>query len=165
MTLTFQFSRPDLETESLINKVISVGIMKDTRSEISHVDLMTDEGTLIGAHIGDGIQERAHDYMKFGLRILVKIPVSDEQKTKALVYARSMIGTSYDSLSICGIAFGDARLHDTSKLICSSFHTLTVREANIVRVAKDAWQVSPEELRLVLTAMVGAEETRIEGAA
>lgn len=162
-SVTFQFSRPDLNSESLTDKIISEGIMKETRSEISHVDLITDKGTLLGAHIGGGIMERPNDYMVFGLRIQVAIPVMDEQLSKALTYARSMIGTSYDSMSIYGIAFGDARLHDTKKLICSSFHTLTVREAAIVVVAKDAWQVSPEELRMVLTAIPGAVEKRIDG--
>jgi hypothetical protein len=161
--LTFQFSRPDLAKSSFVDKIISTGIMKETRSEISHVDLLTADGTLIGAHIDSGIRERPGNYTEFGLRIRVTIPVTQEQADRALAYARRMIGTPYDTLSICGIAFGDARLHDATKLICSTFHVLTVRAANIVVVAKDAWQVCPEELRLILTAIPGAVEKRIEG--
>lgn len=164
-TITFQFSRPDFTSERLADRIISEGICKETRSEICHVDFVTPDGTLIGAHINGGVQERKPDYEKFGLRIQVTIPATEDQAAAALAYARSKIGTAYDSKDIAGIAFGDARLHDSSKLICSCLGSDIVDNSQyrIVRVAKDHWQVSPEELRIALTAFPGAVEKRIEG--
>jgi hypothetical protein len=163
-SVTLQFSRPDLEKEKWSQRIVSEGIMKETRSEICHVDIVTPEGTLIGAHIEDGIRERQPDYQAWGLRIRVTIPATEEQAAKLYAYARSMIGTPYDSKDILGIALGDARLHDSAKMICSGFASEAIdTQSGIVRVAKDHWQVSPEELRMVLASQPGAVEQRIEG--
>ena len=163
-TVTLQFSRPDPHAEGFMDRAISAAICKETRSEICHVDIEMPGGTLVGAHIRDGIQERPADYERWGLRIRVTIPVSLKQQDDLYRYALSMVGTGYDALDIAGIALGDARLHAEGKMICSGFGAVAVDEkAHIVRVAKDHWQVSPEELRLVVTAISGAMETRIEG--
>lgn len=160
-TVVLQFSRPDFNAESVFQRMISVSICKETRSEICHVDLEVD-GMLIGAHMDGGIQSRPQDYQKWGLRIRVELQVTQEQKDAFSAYAKSMIGTGYDVESICGITLGDSRFHDTDKLICSAFAARAVDEkSHIVRVAKDYWQVSPEELRMVVTAIPGATETRI----
>lgn len=164
-SLTFQFSRPDFKSEGLLDRAVSEGICKETRSEICHVDFMTPEGTLIGAHCSDGVQERQPNYEKFGLRIRVSFLVAESEAAAAMAYAKSKIGTKYDSKDIAGIALGDARIHDGSKLICSEFASDILDNATfrIVRIAKDHWQVSPEELRIALTALPGAIEQRIEG--
>lgn len=160
--VTLQFSRPDFGSERSWDRLISEGICKETRSEICHVDVMAPEGTLIGAHIGGGIQERPNDYEKWGLRIRVTVPASDEQAAAFHAYVRSMIGTPYDVKDILGIALGDSRLHDAGRMICSGFASVAIDEkSHIVRVAKDHWQVSPEELRIALTAVPGAVEERI----
>jgi hypothetical protein len=161
--LVLQFSRPDEALQNIHSRMVSTSIRKITRSEISHVDIEMPGGTLIGAHIEDGIRERAADYQPWGLRIRVAIPVTEAEEIAVYAYARSMIGTAYDVESIMGIAAGDARFHDPDKMICSSFVTVALDKARIARVAKDYWQVSPEELRLVVTAIPGATETRIEG--
>jgi hypothetical protein len=162
--VTFQFSRPDFQGEEPWKRLISQAICKETRSEICHVDIVTLQGYLIGAHMSDGIQLRAPDYQKWGLRIQVTIPATEEQADKLYAYARTMLGTRYDVKAILGIALGDADLHDASKMICSGFAAVAVDEkAGLVRIAKDHWQVSPEELRIALTAQSGAVEKRIEG--
>lgn len=167
-TVTFQFSRPDFASENPWDRMVSEGICKMTRSEICHVDLVVpkDDGsyTLMGAHSAGGYQERAADYQKFGLRIRVSIPCTDEQAEAIYAGAREMIGTPYDTRDIEGIAFGNAALHEEGKLICSGAATVLVDEkAKLLRIAKDHWQVSPEELRIALTAQPGAVEERIEG--
>jgi hypothetical protein len=164
-TLTFQFSSPALSSEKLLDRMVTEGIEKLTRGEISHVDYVTPQGTLIGAHLNGGVQERAADYEKFGLRIRVTVPVTAEQAAAALAYARSKIGTSYDAEDILGIAIGDSRLHDAHDLICSCLaaNILDNEIYRIYRVAKVHWQVSPEELRFALTMLPGAVEERIEG--
>ena len=162
--ITLQFSCPDLASESALQRIITDGIIKETRSEICHVDIETPEGTLIGAHIEDGIRERPHDYQAWGIRLRYTIPTSQEQAELALAYARRMIGTAYDVRSIFGICLGDARLHDASRLICSSFAATAVDDASgIVKVDKVKCLVSPEELRMVVAAVVGAVFVRVDG--
>jgi len=164
-TITFQFSQSDTSSEKFLDRLVTKGIDKLTRSEISHVDFVTPEGTLIGAHITGGVQERPADYEKFGLRIQVIVPVTDWQQTAALEYARSKIGTKYDAEDILGIAIGDSRLHEAKDLICSCLGSNIVdnEKFRIVWVAKDHWLVTPDELRMVLTSQPGAAEKRIEG--
>lgn len=79
--------------------------------------------------------------------------------------AQSFVGTSYDVKDILGIAIANANLHDAHKLICSgaAAELLDNDQYRIVRIAKDHWQVSPEELRMVLTSQPGATEERIQG--
>jgi hypothetical protein len=162
-SVTLQFSRPDFASEQPWNRLISEGICKETRSEICHVDAVMPEGTLIGAHIGGGIQERPADYQKWGLRIRVTIPATEGQASIFYAYARAMLGTKYDVKDIFGIALSDARLHDANKMICSGFATVATLKAALGRVAKDWWLISPEELRIAWTAFAGAIEARTEG--
>jgi hypothetical protein len=162
--IVLQFSRPDDFGRSPHSRMISAAICKATRSEICHVDIEMPGGSLIGAHIEDGILERPFNYQPWALRIRVAIPTTSGQQQDVYAYARSKIGTPYDVESIIGIASGDARFHDPGKLICSSFAALAVDlKSRIVRVAKDYWQVSPEELRIAATATFGAIERRVDG--
>ncbi|HEV7521302.1 MAG TPA: hypothetical protein VGP89_09400 [Candidatus Angelobacter sp.] len=162
--LVLQFSRPDDAQRNAHSRMISSAICKATRSEICHVDIEMPGLSFIGAHIEDGIQERPFDYQVWALRIRVAIPATDAQLKTVYEYARAMIGTPYDVESIMGIAAGDGRLHDPSKLICSSFAKLAVDEkSRVLRVAKDYWLVSPEELRIAATAAYGAVEQRVVG--
>jgi hypothetical protein len=164
MTVTLQFSTPDLAHQNFQDRLVSTGIKKMTRSEISHVDLVMPDGTLLGAHMTNGIQRRPADYEKFGLRIRVTVPASDPQQAAFYGYALSMTGTPYDVETIVGIATGDARKHTPGKMICSEFAAYAVDDhSGICRVAKDKWQVSPEELRIALMALPGAVEERIIG--
>lgn len=145
-----------------MDRAISGSICKETRSEICHVDIVTPEGTLIGAHIKGGIQERPADYETWGLRLRVTLQVSEEKAATFHAYARSMIGTPYDSRDIFGIALGDARLHVDGKMICSQFAAVASDDkSGIVLVDKDKWQVSPEELRLAWSAQPGAIRERL----
>lgn len=165
-TITLQFSRPDFASEKPWDRLISEAICRETRAEICHVDAVMPKAdgsyTLIGAHIGGGIQERPADYQKWGLRIRVTIPCTQAQADGFYEYVRSMIGTPYDVKSIIGIALDDSRLHDASKMICSAFLKFAVDDKmHIVRVAKNYWETSPDFLRGCVT--VVGEEVRIEG--
>lgn len=147
-----------------MDRAISKAICDETRSEICHVDIMTPVGTLIGAHASGGIQERPTDYEAWGLRIRVTLDVPDDKAAAFHAYARSMIGTPYDQKDILGIALGDSRIHVDGRMICSQFAALASDDkSGIVRVRKDKWQVSPEELRLVWSSQAGAIEVRIVG--
>jgi hypothetical protein len=161
--IILQFSRPDFSSEGFINREIAQGILDLTRAEICHIDHDID-GKLIGAHMPDGIQERAPDYEVWGKRIRVYIPATPVQKAAHVSYVRSMIGTPYDLKSIFGIALNQSALHEAGKLICSAFGKLAVDEkSGIVTVRKTYYLTSPEELRIAASATFGAIEQVVEG--
>lgn len=158
-----QFSRPDFNSVGFMDREISKGICDMTRSEICHVDNVIGD-KLIGAHMPDGIQERAPDYEVWGKRIRVYIPATKAQKEAYEAYVRSMIGTPYDLRSIFGIALNQSSLHEAGKLICSAFGKLAVDDkSGIVKVCKTYYLTSPEELRIADSATWGAIEQVIEG--
>lgn len=165
--IVLQFSRPDFGSENILDKIISEGICKDTISEICHVDAVVPHvggpETLIGAHIQDGIRERSQFYQNWGIRIRVSVPCTDEAAAQFHGFIISKIGCPYDAMDIVGLALHDGRIHNPMRLICSSFMTQAVTQAGIIRVAKDDWLVTPEELRLCATATAGATEQRIVG--
>jgi hypothetical protein len=166
-SITLQFSRPDFASEGFFDRAISEGICKETRAEICHVDAMIPQlngsYTLIGAHIDGGIQERSATYETWGLRIRVTVQCTDAQAQAFYSYVRSMIGTPYDTKDILGIALGDGRLHDTSKMICSAFIAKALQDQKIGRVAKSYWLVDPDWLRGAVMGDRESIEERIEG--
>jgi hypothetical protein len=163
-TVALQFSRPDAAAEGLMDRAISAAICKRTCSEICHVDIMLPDGSLVGAHAGDGIKVRPAGYEAWGLRIRVSLDVPDAKAEALFSYAESMVGTAYDLKDILGIALGDSRLHHDGQMICSWFAAVASDEkSRIVRVAKVPWLVNPDELRLVWASQPGAVEQRIEG--
>jgi hypothetical protein len=162
--IILQFSRPDFSSAGFIDREIAQRICDLTRSEICHIDHDID-GKLIGAHMPDGIQERAPEYEVWGKRIRVYVPATPIQKAAYVSYVRSMIGTPYDLKSIFGIALNQSALHEAGKLICSAFGKLAVDEKafGIVTVRKTYYLTSPEELRIAASATFGAIEQVVEG--
>lgn len=153
-SLTWQFSTGD--------STISKAIRWKTDSEISHVDVVTPEGRLLGAHINDGVLVRELDYMAFDLRIRVTVPVGDEQFEKFWASVNSKIGEKYDKAGIAGIALGD-NLAGPGTVFCSELQAQGIKDAGIIWIAKDSSKIDPETLRLLVTAIPGATEKRIEG--
>lgn len=151
--LIFQFSTGDSKLSELIRW--------KTDSEISHVDVVTPEGKLLGAHIDDGVRVREPNYMQFTLRIRVTIPVSDAQYIAFWAFVNSKVGSTYDRAGILGIALG-GNLAAPGDFFCSELQACAVRAAAIVHIAKDPSKVDPEMLRVVLTAIPYATEQRIQ---
>ncbi|MFL6314786.1 MAG: hypothetical protein ACJ71W_21995 [Terriglobales bacterium] len=73
-SITFQFVRG----EAFISHLIEW----KGDSEISHVNVVTPDGKLLGALMQDGVKIRPADYAKFVLQIRVTIPATDEQYEK-----------------------------------------------------------------------------------
>jgi len=101
--------------------IVSAGIDWVTDSLWDHVEIQMEEGTYIGAHAGTGIQERSADYCKPSRERRYAVPVTDEQLTAIMEFARSKIGTPYDYLDIAGLFFHDRNLFSKSREICSMF--------------------------------------------
>lgn len=100
---------------------VSWAIRKVTFSEFSHVELVTDEGTYIGAHARGGIKERVDDpddLPTFERRY--SLPCTQAQKDKIFAYARSKIGTKYNFRDIFGLLI-HSNFSSPNRLICSMF--------------------------------------------
>lgn len=131
----------------------SWAIGRITGSLFSHVEFGTPEGTWIGAHIGDGIQERAADYCSPLREYVYEIPCTPEQEKEALTWMRSLIGTQYNVLDIIGLLFQSRSLQSPHRSICSQFCTeglLHVFGASKVLNVLASWsyRITPETLHL-----------------
>jgi hypothetical protein len=155
-TITFQFVTG--------NEAASALIRWKTDSEISHVNVVMPDGKLLGALLDGGVRVRDANYCKFTLQILVTVPLTD---TECFLFWDSIaeaIGQQYDRAGIVGIALGN-NLCAPGEVFCSELITRYVNQnsaAKIVHIAKDPSKVDPEMLRVVLTAIPGATEKRIE---
>lgn len=151
-TITFQFVRGTAFVSHLIEW--------KGDSEISHVNVVTPEGKLLGSLMNGGVQVRAADYDKFALQIRVTIPATDEQYDKFWRAIYSHVGEKYDRAGIVGIALGE-NVSGPGTVFCSELQAKAIQEANIIWIAKDASKIDPETLRLLVTAIPGAKEERI----
>lgn len=125
-----------------------------TGSLFQHVEFGTDKGTWIGAHVGDGIQERpAGYYPKLTREYVYDIPCEGWQAEALLKWARSKIGTKYNTLDIVGLMFQARGLRSPQRYICSQFCTdglLAIFGAGrVLNVAEDwTYRITPETLHL-----------------
>ena len=152
--ITFQFCAFD----STIAKIIQWG----TESSVGHVDIVLHDGTLLGAQHEDGlggkpagVQIRPADYLAscggYG-RKRITLPTSDDVEVQAYAWATSMIGTSYDTAAIKGIAVGED-WSEPGHLICSGLATgmLTQPDHAFINHQLDRhWRiVTPGQLLLI----------------
>ena len=70
----------------------------------SHVETLTPEGKLLGAHWQDGVQERDHNYDagKFSKELYVSLPVDDKTAKDFYEWCKAQIGKPYDITAIAG---------------------------------------------------------------
>jgi hypothetical protein len=132
---------------------ISWAIAHVTGSLFSHVEFGTPAGTWIGAHIGDGIQERPANYCTPKLEFVYEIPCTIYQERLLLASARGKIGTKYNTLDILGLLFQIRSLRSSKRDICSQFCTgelLRVFGAAKVLNVLESWdyRITPETLHL-----------------
>jgi hypothetical protein len=153
-SITFQFVRGEQFVSHLIEW--------KGDSEISHVNVITSDGRLLGSLMDGGVQVRPADYAKFVLQIRVTIPVTDAQFEKFWASVNSKVGCAYDKVGILGIAVG-GNMAGPGTVFCSELQAKAIQDAGIIWIAKDASKIDPETLRLLVTAIPGAKEERIEG--
>ena len=94
-----------------------------TASLFQHVEFGTPEGTWIGAHIGGGIMERPADYAIEAREYVYEIPCSDSQLVSLMIWARSKVGTKYNTLDILGLLVKNRHFTTPHRYICSQFCT------------------------------------------
>ena len=130
--------------------LLSDAIRLVTFSEWSHVEIMTETGTYIGAHASGGVQERPANYTKVSRERRYAIPVTDEQLAKIMTFARSKVGTPYNFEDIAGL-FLHHDLTQKGREICSMFVTQAamvggVAMLNVLQGYTNL--VTPEDLHL-----------------
>ena len=122
-----------------------------TASLFSHVELGTPEGTWIGAHSPDGIQERPLFYCYPVREYVYELPCTQQQSDDLLQYARAAIGTPYNYRDIAGLLFHARTLTSPSRAICSEFVIKTLMRVGIrpLNVLEDfSYLITPETLHL-----------------
>lgn len=100
---------------------ISRAICAVTNSLFSHVEFGTPEGTWIGAHVGDGVQERPANYCQPTREYVYEIPCTVAQQTSAVAWMRGFIGCKYNTLDIIGLLIHNRRVTAPHQVICSQF--------------------------------------------
>lgn len=135
------------------NSFISRSIRWATNSLFSHVEFGTPEGTWIGAHAGEGVQERAANYSKPTLDYIYDVPCADSQQAYLLRWARSQIGTKYNLMDIGGLLLHTRKLDTPGRVICSEFCTdgllKTFGPYKVLNVLPEySFLVTPEMLHL-----------------
>lgn len=124
-----------------------------TNSLFQHVEFGTPEDTWIGAHIEDGIQERAADYCKPATEYVYEIPCSLKGRDGLLKWARARIGTKYNTADIIGLLFKNRAIHSPNRFICSQFCAdgllYTFGAGKVLNVRPEyTYLITPETLHL-----------------
>lgn len=132
---------------------ISRAIRWATNSLFSHVEFGTPEGTWVGAHTGDGMQERPANYCTCTREYVYEIPCTAEQQDAHLKRIRAAIGTKYDNWDIVGLLVHDRRLHMSNADICSQDATVELLtifpSTRVLNVLPEfAYLITPEMLHL-----------------
>lgn len=101
-------------------KIGSILIRGITWSEWSHVEIMTDEQTVIGANIPVGVvevslEERLSHCTEHQI---VRVPVTEDIKRRVIEWARGQVGRPYDYLGLLSF-FAKHDLNDDRSWFCS----------------------------------------------
>lgn len=122
-----------------------------TNSLFDHAEIMTETGSWIGAHDDGGVEDRPANYLEPSREMRYGIPVTDEQYTKIMAFAKSKIGTPYDFKDIAGLLFHDRKIDTKQRLICSVF-VLDCAQAGGIQMLnvlpEFTYLITPETLHL-----------------
>lgn len=103
----------DWVTDSPYCDHAEIGVAKDPTDP--HSEILS----YIGAHAGDGVQDRPANYCTPTREQRYAVGVPDAQYDKIMAAFRSKIGTKYNYLDIFGLEFRDRHLNSPDRTICS----------------------------------------------
>ena len=127
----------------------------------SHVDILLDDGRLLGARSDckggapAGVQIRTPDYASWSKQVIIALPCTLEQKQRALDFATLQLGKPYDPLAIVAfVAAKDWRLENA--WFCSELGA-RVGEVGALwsELYSPANHITPVGLALVASSQVG----------
>lgn len=134
---------------------ISELIMAGEQGSFAHSAIVSGDNAIVEA-LGDGVQENTITYKRYA--VFEVIGITDEQRQKAVDYAKNHIGEEYGYLQDAGFALnglremiGLKRIPDfwaqNEQVVCSALVDLSLRDAGIiVRPDRDAGDVTPQGL-------------------
>jgi uncharacterized protein YycO len=82
---------------------VAWAIRRVTWGVVNHVELVLDDGRVLGAYTGEGIS--VHPYWEANKEYRYSIPCSQSQHDAIMAYAYSQLGKPYDFLDILGFLF------------------------------------------------------------
>lgn len=165
--IKLQFSR---STEN-VSKLIAWAC----RSPFSHVDVVMEDGALLGSSDSPhapfvegnpcGVAIRPADYQPFAIRRIAHIYVPTRVETRFIELARSQIGEPFDNKAMHAVFNPDANSgrdwRDASAWFCSEFIAWDLEEAGAFDVppliSKD--RVTPPDLLLMTSHLIANAET------
>lgn len=125
-----------------------------TMAQVSHVEAVMPDGSIIAALMGEGVVRKPGDYDTTSTsQILVDVAMSAHALSLWKCYLESRIGRPYDFDAIMGIAL-HLNWRQRRGFICSMLQTLALRWACVfpVPLSEPAHEVTPRDLLLVLSA-------------
>lgn len=157
-SLTWQFA-----TSSGMQSAI---IRMHTRSEFSHVDVVTEDGQLLGARLkekigGNGVQIRPANYHVFTKKVQVTVQVTDAQYDAFWAWIKQQIGKPYDWRAIIGLSVHRDWREDDS-WFCSELQARAVEVAGIINIDQKVNWIDPEMFRLLIMAIPGATSKEVK---
>jgi hypothetical protein len=111
---------------------------------LTHVEAVTPEGTLLGAHTDGGVQNRTpgYDEGRWTKQLFVDLPATTAQAHAFYSFLIGQVGKAYDmdalaemAEGVLGIPLPDAPAHLATAWICSALQTAALLTAGIVRAA------------------------------
>jgi hypothetical protein len=124
-----------------------------TMGEVSHVEMVLPDGSIISALSDQGVCHVEGDYDTTStMQIFVDFPLHDLDLLRWVAYLRSRIGRPYDWNAI----YGEALFRDWRRpggMICSMLAALSAREAKIFPrpLSERAHEISPRDLLLMFS--------------
>jgi hypothetical protein len=121
----------------------------------SHVEALTPDGFLLGAHLSGGTQKRPRDYDagQFSHELFLTLEATDDQAAAFYAFLDKHVGEPYDWKAILGFILPEHE-HTLDHAICSALIALALRACNYFRwpLAAPAHLVDPRDLLLILSA-------------
>lgn len=108
----------------------------------SHVEALTPDGKLLGAHYAGGVQARTRDYDagQWKRQLFVVLPATDDQARAFYAFLASQVGKPYDMTAIgemaLGVVTGEApNWAQSPSWICSALQTAALLTSGIMKSA------------------------------
>lgn len=116
-----------------------------SRSWIIHVDMVLDDGRLLGATPGGGV--RVRPWTMPGRFARYTVAVSPDQKAAILAYAMAQVGKPYDFVNLFGFALKSGEGSGDRAFICGELEIKAMRAGGVdLAPGKNAEQVTPAQI-------------------
>ena len=119
----------------------------------SHVECLTSDNTLLGAHVDGGVQARKRDYDtgKFTKEEFVNLPLNNTMTTKFLEFLNNQIGKPYDLSAITAFVVG-RNWRETDSWFCSELQAAALENSGWFNtLATEVNHITPRDLRLIIS--------------